>query len=100
MIIQYVTTINANMIISILTVQTACVNILEKPGVASTAANESILAPLSKQTESSYSPRDLGTLELLPMPVAWLGYFQLDYCSLNKIAFSQKNHPSLHFPGF
>ncbi len=29
---------------------------LEKPGVGSTAANESILAPFSKQTESLHSP--------------------------------------------
>jgi hypothetical protein len=50
------------MIISLLTVKTAYAYILEQPGVASTAANESILAPLSKQTDSSYAPHDLGML--------------------------------------
>jgi hypothetical protein len=63
------------MIIFLLTAQTAYEYILQQPGIVSTAMNESILAPLSKQTESSYSPRDLGTLELLSTSVAWLGYF-------------------------
>jgi hypothetical protein len=65
------------MFIFLLTVQTAFAYIPEQPGIVSTAANESILAPLSKQTESSYSSRDFEALELLPMPVAWLGYVQL-----------------------
>jgi hypothetical protein len=33
--------------------------ILEWPGVGSTAVNESILAPFSKQTESFHSPRGI-----------------------------------------
>jgi hypothetical protein len=45
--------------------------ILEQPNVVSNAANESILAPLSKQTESSHSPSETGRLTLM----AWLGYF-------------------------
>jgi hypothetical protein len=48
------------MIIFLLTVQTAYAYKLKRPGIVSTAANESILAPLSKQTESSYSPHDFG----------------------------------------
>jgi hypothetical protein len=32
---------------------------LEQISVVSTAANESILAPLSKQTEPSHSPREI-----------------------------------------
>jgi hypothetical protein len=49
----------------------------DRPGDVSTAAKESILTPLSKETDSSYLPHDLEMLELLPMLVAWLGYFQL-----------------------
>ncbi len=37
--------------------------ILERMGIVSTAANESILAPLSKQTESFYSPHDRRCLD-------------------------------------
>jgi hypothetical protein len=34
--------------------------ILEQPNVDSTATNEPVLAPLSKQTESFHSPREIG----------------------------------------
>jgi hypothetical protein len=37
-------------------------HLLEQPSVVSTAANESILAPLSNQTESSHSPHEIGRL--------------------------------------
>jgi hypothetical protein len=54
-------------------VQTVHVYILEQLGFVSTAAkkNESILAHLSKQTESSCSPHDLGRLNCFPH--WWLG---------------------------
>jgi hypothetical protein len=61
------------MIISLLSAQKTHTYVLEYSGIVSTAVNESILAPLSKQTESFYSPYDLRTLELLPTPMAWLG---------------------------
>jgi hypothetical protein len=48
------------MFIFLLTVQTAYTYILERPGFFSAAVNKSILAPLSKQNESSYSSRDFG----------------------------------------
>jgi hypothetical protein len=50
-------------------------HIFEWLSVVSTAANESILAPLSKQTESFHPPRDLGCFVLLPTPKARLGYY-------------------------
>jgi hypothetical protein len=34
--------------------------ILEQPSIVSTATNESILSPLSKQIESFHSPREVG----------------------------------------
>ncbi len=46
-------------------------HILERLGIVSTAVNESILAPLSKPTGFSYSPRDSGPLDCFPH--WWLG---------------------------
>jgi hypothetical protein len=43
---------------------------LEQLSIVSTAANESILAPLSKQTEPSHSPHEIGHL---PASHWWLG---------------------------
>ncbi len=48
--------------------------ILEQLSVVSTAANESILASLTKQTESSPSSQCDGMPNNFPV-VAWLGYF-------------------------
>ncbi len=55
----------------LLTAQAIYAYILERLGIVSTATNESILAPLSKQTESSYSPCDLRYLGCFPR--WWLG---------------------------
>jgi hypothetical protein len=46
---------------------------LEQLNAESTAANESILALLSKQTESSHS--HVGKMPNNFPPMAWLGYF-------------------------
>jgi hypothetical protein len=48
---------------------------LEKPGIGSTATNESILALISKQTESFNSPRGKGRCSF--PSIAWLGYFSM-----------------------
>ncbi len=84
-------------VIFLLTVQTAYTYIFQRLDVVSTSWNKSILAPLAKQTQSSYSPCDFGTLELLPTPVAWLRYFQLCLlrsccCSKSHILNTYKSH--------
>jgi hypothetical protein len=50
--------------------------ILEQHSIVSTAANEFVLAPLSKQTESFHPPCEIDAQQL-PAPTAWLGYFKL-----------------------
>ncbi len=52
--------------------------ILEQPSIVSTAANESILAPFSKQTESFHSPHEIEHLTTFHADsLAWLAQILL-----------------------
>ncbi len=62
---------------SIFLINTDNFYILERLGVVSTVANESILAPLLKQTESSFPPSDMRRLDCFPCQWLGLAIFQL-----------------------
>ncbi len=69
--------------------------ILERINVVTTAANKSILAPFSKQTEPLHPPCELGRFGLLPTQKVWLGLPRSCYSSKSQTQ-ELINHTDTH----